>query len=69
MPRIDDGSAETGPGRRLSTAWVTLSVEEAHDLLEALKFWAEEGDPQWHTHITDIAGNELTIAISPPGDT
>jgi len=68
MPRIDDGSAETGPGRLLSTAWVTLSVEEAHDLLEALKAWADERDPQWHTHITDTAGNELTIAIKPPDD-
>ena len=69
MPTIDDGSAETGPGRRLSIAWITLSVEEAHGLLEALQFWAKERDTQWHTHITDAAGNELTIAIDPPDDT
>jgi hypothetical protein len=68
VPRIDDGSAETGPGRRLSTAWVTLTVEEAHDLLEALKVWAEERDLQWHKHITDTDGTELTIAINPRHD-
>lgn len=71
MPQIDDGSAEAGPGRSLRSVWVTLSADEAHDLLDALQVWAEEAthgdlDPQWHTHIDDDHGNELTIAISPP---
>lgn len=68
MPQIDDGSSETGPGRPLSSAWITLSVNEAHDVLNALKAWAEElaegrSDPQWHAHVTDQSGNELTVAI------
>ena len=33
VPRIDDGSAETGPGRSLKNVWVTLTEREAHDLL------------------------------------
>jgi IstB-like ATP binding protein len=70
VPRIDDGSADLGPGRRLKSAWVTLSVPEAQQLLDALTFWAEdlaaaELDPQWHTHLSDADGNELTIAIEP----
>jgi hypothetical protein len=49
---------------------VTLTADEARDLLAALRFWAEavaEGseEPGWHTHITDPDGNELTIAIEP----
>jgi hypothetical protein len=68
MPRIDDGSAEQGPGRPLKSAWATLSVQEAQGLLDALKDWSEdlaaaELDTQWHTHISDANGNELTIAI------
>lgn len=69
MPQIDDGSAETGPGRRLKSVWVTLSLEEAHELQAALDVWAAdvdagERDPDWHTHITDLDGNELTIAVA-----
>ena len=70
MPKIDDGSAEGGPGRPLKSAWVTLSLEEAEELLAALEVWAEELatgelDPEWHTHLSDADGNELTIAIAP----
>jgi hypothetical protein len=69
MPQIDDGSAESGPGRRLKSALVTLSAEEAQELHAALDVWAAdlvagESDPQWHTHITDADGNELTIAVA-----
>ena len=72
MPRIDDGSAKSGPGRHLKSAWATLSVEEAQDIHAALEAWAADvaagqSDPQWHVHITDTDGNELTIAIV-PGD-
>jgi len=70
MPNIDDGSADSGPGRPLKTAWITLSVEEGQELFEALRLWsadlgAGEADPRWHTHISDAAGNELTVAIDP----
>jgi hypothetical protein len=52
---------------------VTLSAHEARELYESLEDWAEGADegrvhPEWHTHITDAAGNELTIAISVDGD-
>lgn len=68
MPKIDDGSAERGPGHPLKSAWVTLSPAEAHELQVALALWSEdvaagESDPKWHTHITDAEGNELTIAV------
>jgi hypothetical protein len=48
----------------------TSTAEEALDLLNSLRVWAEgaaEGssDPGWHTHITDADGNELTIADGP----
>lgn len=65
---IDDGSAGSDPGRVLKSAWMTLSIEEAHELLQALQLWAEEPDPKWHAHITDTDGNELTIAISTSDD-
>jgi hypothetical protein len=68
MPRIDDGPTDGPPGRDLRTAVVELSAEEAYDLLESLKVWAEEieegrRDPGWHTHITGDDGRELTISI------
>jgi hypothetical protein len=71
MPRIDDGSAASGPGRQIKAAWVTLSVDEAHELHQALSLWAEdaaagESDPQWHTHVTDEHGNEFTLAVEQP---
>ena len=67
MPVIDDGPTDGPTGRRLKTAFVSLTIEEAEELLEALRLWREEGvqDPGWHTHLTDADGNELTIAIAP----
>jgi hypothetical protein len=72
MPQIDDGSTDGPAGRSLTSAWVTLSVVEAHELLGSLRVWAEdvaEGriDPGWHTHVTDSEGNELTISVAPDG--
>jgi hypothetical protein len=69
VPRIDDGSTDSGPGRSLKNAWITLTQREASDLLESLREWSEEvasdsHDPQWHMHLKDIDGNELTIAIN-----
>lgn len=60
---------ETEPRQEVRELWAYLTVEEGLDLLEALKFWADEDpiDPGWHTHITD-SGRELTIAISPEFD-
>ncbi len=71
MPAIDDGLTDGPPGNPLRSAWVRFTPEEAYALLETLKAWAEEvdastHDPGWHTHITDDAGNELTIAIDEP---
>ncbi len=70
MPRIDDGPTDGPPGRRLKAAWVTLTVAEAMELLESLRSWDEEAaegalDPEWHTHISDSDGNELTVAVEP----
>jgi hypothetical protein len=77
MPKMDDGSdgSTDGPsGRALQTVAVELSGDEAYELLESLKVWAEEvaegnGDPNWHTHLADKQGRELTVAIAlPPAD-
>lgn len=70
MPEMDDGSAADVSGRQLQTVWVTLTTREARDLLDALSLWAEDlpggaPDPQWHTHIGDNEGRELTVAIRP----
>jgi hypothetical protein len=45
-----------------------LSAEEAYELLEALKLWAEEveegrPDPGWHAHFGSSGDAELTISI------
>jgi len=71
MPVIDDGPTDGPPGNALRTAWVELSVDEAYELLEALKYWAEEyaeglRDPGWHTHVTDAEGRELSVGIRLP---
>jgi hypothetical protein len=68
VPKIDDGPTDGPPGNEVRVAWVELSTEEAYELLESLKVWAEEveeghPDPGWHTHITDQDGRELTIGI------
>jgi hypothetical protein len=48
--------------------WVYLTRDEAYELLESLKVWAEEveqgcPDTGWHTHVTDTA-REFTLAIN-----
>lgn len=63
MPKIDDGPTDGPPGRQLTTAWVQLSADEAHDLLESLKVWAKDPMEGWHMHITDADGRELTISV------
>ncbi len=72
MPRMDDGPTDGPPGNELRTAWVELTADEAYELLASLKVWAEDfedgPDPDWHTHVTDGEGRELTISISLPGD-
>jgi hypothetical protein len=74
MPKMDDGPTDGPPGRALETVSVELSADEAYELLESLKVWAEEvaqgqRDPGWHTHIADTGGRELTVAITlPPAD-
>jgi hypothetical protein len=70
MPRMDDGVTDGPPGNPLESVWVTLNTREAIELLQALRFWAEDvdtghEDPGWHTHITDPEGRELTIEIAP----
>jgi hypothetical protein len=66
VPEIDAGTVD-GRGQRLSEAWVTLTEAEAREILEALTHWAEQREgftsPGWHMHVTDAAGNELTLAI------
>jgi penicillin V acylase-like amidase (Ntn superfamily) len=69
MPHITTGATDGPPGPSVSAAWVTLTVSEAHHLLESLEFWAEETaqgfpNPGWHMHIKDDDGNELTVEIS-----
>jgi hypothetical protein len=54
---------EAEPEQPLKEVWAYLSPQEARELLQALRFWAEEpADPEWHCHIAD-KDRELTIAI------
>jgi hypothetical protein len=67
---MDDGPTDGPPGRRLPTVSIELTPEEALELLASLTEWASEvsdghQDPEWHTHIADNTGNELTIGIRP----
>jgi len=59
-PRI-----EIEPGGDLEEVWVYLSPAEAAELLVALEDRASDPSPdrEWHTHLRDSAGRELTIAI------
>lgn len=74
VPKMDDGPTDGPPGRSLQTVSVELSADEAYELLESLKVWADEvaegmRDPGWHTHVADTNGRELTVAIAlPPAD-
>jgi hypothetical protein len=56
---------ESEPGRGLEEVWVYLTPAEAAELLVALEDRANDPspDPDWHMHLTDSAGRELTIAI------
>jgi hypothetical protein len=56
---------ESEPGNDLQEVWAYLTPAEAAELLVALEERANDPapDPEWHTHLTDAAGRELTIAI------
>lgn len=56
---------ESEPDSELQVVWVYLTPAEAAELLVALEDRANDPspDPEWHTHVTDSAGRELTIAI------
>jgi hypothetical protein len=60
---------ESEPGSELKDVWVYLTPAEAAELLVALEDRANDPspDPDWHTHLTDSAGRELTIAIDGEG--
>jgi hypothetical protein len=63
---MDNGPTDGPPGDSLSTVSVSLTESEAHELFVALQEWSSELRSiaaDWHTHITDSDGNELTIAI------
>jgi hypothetical protein len=62
---------ESDPGSALEEVWVYLSPAEAAELLVALEDRANDQspDPDWHLHLTDSAGRELTIAIESDGAT
>jgi hypothetical protein len=67
---MDDGPTDGPPARNLESVTVELSAEEAYELLESLKVWAEEVaegsvDSGWHTHVADKDGRELTVWITP----
>jgi hypothetical protein len=71
MPKMDAGPTDGPRGRSLSTVWVTLTPDEAADLLDALREWAEEreaglAERGWHAHVSDADGNELTLEIAKP---
>jgi hypothetical protein len=56
---------ESEPGGELEEVWVHLTPAEAAELLVGLEDRANDPspDPDWHMHLTDSRGRELTIAI------
>jgi hypothetical protein len=60
MPRI-----ESEPGQEHQEAWAYLTRVEAQELVTALEYRAREADDDrdWHHHIADSAGRELTVAV------
>jgi hypothetical protein len=65
---MDSGSTHGPPGDPLTSATIVLSVDEAYQLLLALADWSTDeeagnADPEWHVHISDEDGNELTVAV------
>ena len=67
MPKIDTGPTDEPPGNSVPHAWVSLTADEAQELLDPLREWeSEKADPAagWHTHIRDGDGNELTIELA-----
>jgi hypothetical protein len=61
---------ETEPGQEFREVWVYLTPDEAEELRVALAYRAEEQppDPDWHMHITDSNGRELTVAVGDISD-
>jgi len=60
MPMI-----ESEPGHEHAEAWLYLSPREAAELVASLQLGIDEfeADPEWHCHIADAQGRELTVAI------
>jgi len=44
--------------------WAILTVEEAHELFDALRDWIADDpkDPEWHCHL-GTGDSQLTVAI------
>ncbi len=51
----------------LEEVWAYLTLDEARDLLRALRMrlLEDEHDADWHHHVGSPGGPELTIAIEP----
>jgi hypothetical protein len=49
----------------MKEVWVYLTPAEAAELLVGLEERANDPtpDPDWHMHVTDSSGRELTVAI------
>jgi hypothetical protein len=58
---------ETAPGQEHAETWLYLSPQEAKAVLAAITegLQEHEADPEWHCHITDRQGRELTVTIDP----
>jgi hypothetical protein len=58
---------ESEPGKTHREVWVYLTPAEADELCDALAYRAEEEseEPDWHYHVTDPEGRELTVAVAP----
>lgn len=61
---------ETAPGQEHPEVWMFLSPREAEEVVAALSAGLREHgeDPEWHAHVSDRHGQELTLAIDPSLD-
>ncbi len=56
---------ETATGQEHFEAWLYVSPREAEAIVAALQAGLRQhtDDPEWHSHITDRQGRELTLTI------
>ncbi|HTU79339.1 MAG TPA: hypothetical protein VMF09_11320 [Solirubrobacteraceae bacterium] len=61
---------DAGDGVLRETLWLTLTPDEARELIASLSGWLVKrpDDPEWHCHVVDDYGRILTVDLMEPDD-